>query len=151
MACQRGQLVTRTALFMGTSNMPSIIEDLSVSVLLVFWSQNILQEVCAFVRRFTSQSIADVAFVAVDAIPRCCVRVSKYIPRDMLCSVSKHEIQHRSGVCDIDAVVWVFNTNPNTNQSCAPVLTVFTVLQTLHQKQADLCWSQSLEETQEAL
>lgn len=105
--------------FMRTSNMPSIIEDLSVSVLLVFWAQNILQEVCAFVRSFNSHSIPDVAFVPVDAI-RCCVRVSKNISKRLLQSVSRHQIQDKSGVCDIDAVVWVFNTQTQTQIS--PVL-----------------------------
>uniref|UniRef100_A0A8C2EHQ9 Chemokine interleukin-8-like domain-containing protein n=1 Tax=Cyprinus carpio TaxID=7962 RepID=A0A8C2EHQ9_CYPCA len=41
----------------------------------------------------------------VDAIPSCCLRVSKYIRREDLRSVSKYEIQHKSGVCEIDAVI----------------------------------------------
>uniref|UniRef100_A0A8C1QNM0 Chemokine interleukin-8-like domain-containing protein n=1 Tax=Cyprinus carpio TaxID=7962 RepID=A0A8C1QNM0_CYPCA len=41
----------------------------------------------------------------LDAIPSCCLRVSKYIRREDLHSVSKYEIQHKSGVCEIDAVV----------------------------------------------
>uniref|UniRef100_A0A8C2EHD4 Chemokine interleukin-8-like domain-containing protein n=1 Tax=Cyprinus carpio TaxID=7962 RepID=A0A8C2EHD4_CYPCA len=78
-----------------------INEDLSVSVLL-----SILHEVCAFVRRrFNFHSMANVAFVPVDAIASCCLRVSKYIRREDLHSVSKYEIQQKSGVCEIDAVV----------------------------------------------
>ncbi|XP_042585134.1 C-C motif chemokine 28-like [Cyprinus carpio] len=41
----------------------------------------------------------------VDAIASCCLRVSKHIRRDDLRLVSKYEIQHKSGVCEIDAVV----------------------------------------------
>ncbi|XP_058640908.1 C-C motif chemokine 27a [Onychostoma macrolepis] len=45
----------------------------------------------------------------VDAIPSCCVRVSKNIPWNTLCLMSNHEIQHRSGPCDIDAVILYIN------------------------------------------
>ncbi|XP_042586321.1 uncharacterized protein LOC109107405 [Cyprinus carpio] len=41
----------------------------------------------------------------LDAIASCCLRVSKHIRRDDLRLVSKYEIQHKSGVCEIDAVV----------------------------------------------
>ncbi|XP_016111285.1 C-C motif chemokine 28-like [Sinocyclocheilus grahami] len=41
----------------------------------------------------------------VDAIPSCCVSVSKNIPRSKLRLVSKYEIQRKSGVCDIDALI----------------------------------------------
>ncbi|XP_051508690.1 C-C motif chemokine 27a [Myxocyprinus asiaticus] len=39
------------------------------------------------------------------AIPKCCVELSKNIPRQMLLKVSKYEIQTKYGVCDIDAVI----------------------------------------------
>ncbi|XP_052418688.1 uncharacterized protein LOC127963065 isoform X2 [Carassius gibelio] len=41
----------------------------------------------------------------VDAVPSCCLRVSKRIHNDQIRSAYKHEIQHRSGVCNIDAVI----------------------------------------------
>ncbi|XP_073675673.1 C-C motif chemokine 27a [Garra rufa] len=41
----------------------------------------------------------------VDAIPKCCLRVSKHIPKRMLVSVHKYEIQDKSGSCDIDALI----------------------------------------------
>ncbi|XP_059360318.1 C-C motif chemokine 28-like [Carassius carassius] len=40
-----------------------------------------------------------------DAIPNCCLRVSKHIRNDQIRSAYKHKIQHKSGVCDIDAVI----------------------------------------------
>ncbi|KAK2899210.1 hypothetical protein Q8A67_010628 [Cirrhinus molitorella] len=42
----------------------------------------------------------------VDAIS-CCLNItpSKMIPKRMLVSVSKHQIQDKSGRCDIDAVI----------------------------------------------
>uniref|UniRef100_A0A8C1WTJ9 Chemokine interleukin-8-like domain-containing protein n=1 Tax=Cyprinus carpio TaxID=7962 RepID=A0A8C1WTJ9_CYPCA len=43
--------------------------------------------------------------VMLDAIASCCLRVSKHIRRDDLRLVSKYEIQHKSGVCEIDAVI----------------------------------------------
>ncbi|XP_043103669.1 C-C motif chemokine 27a [Puntigrus tetrazona] len=41
----------------------------------------------------------------VDGIPSCCVRLSKNIPRSKLRLVTKHEMQLKSGVCDIDAAI----------------------------------------------
>ncbi|XP_059379639.1 C-C motif chemokine 28-like [Carassius carassius] len=41
----------------------------------------------------------------VDAIPSCCLTVTKKISKRMLKSVSRHMIQNRSGGCDIDALV----------------------------------------------
>ncbi|XP_052419126.1 C-C motif chemokine 28-like [Carassius gibelio] len=41
----------------------------------------------------------------VDAVPSCCLKVSKRIRKDQIRLAYKHEIQHRSGVCDIDAVI----------------------------------------------
>ncbi|RXN28641.1 UDP-N-acetylglucosamine UDP-glucose GDP-mannose transporter [Labeo rohita] len=55
----------------------------------------------------------------VDAIA-CCLTVSK-IPNRMLAFVSKHQIQERSGVCDIDAVILPMFT----------VLRKFTILLTM--------------------
>ncbi|XP_016363041.1 C-C motif chemokine 28-like [Sinocyclocheilus anshuiensis] len=41
----------------------------------------------------------------VDAIPSCCLTVSKKISKRMMQSVSRVKIQNKSGRCDIDAVV----------------------------------------------
>ncbi|XP_026124529.1 C-C motif chemokine 28-like [Carassius auratus] len=41
----------------------------------------------------------------VDAIPSCCLRVSKGMHPRQIRLVSEYMIQHKSGVCDIDAVI----------------------------------------------
>ncbi|XP_016317776.1 C-C motif chemokine 27-like [Sinocyclocheilus anshuiensis] len=38
----------------------------------------------------------------------CCVTVSKKIPRSILRSVCRYEIQSKSGVCDFDALILHF-------------------------------------------
>ncbi|KAK9971165.1 hypothetical protein ABG768_027056 [Culter alburnus] len=39
------------------------------------------------------------------AIPRCCMTVTKRIPREVLRAVTTHETQSKSGRCEIDALI----------------------------------------------
>ncbi|ROL53729.1 hypothetical protein DPX16_2450 [Anabarilius grahami] len=39
------------------------------------------------------------------AIPRCCLTVSKKIPREVLRAVTIYETQSKSGSCEIDALI----------------------------------------------
>ncbi|KAK7136421.1 hypothetical protein R3I94_014915 [Phoxinus phoxinus] len=50
-------------------------------------------------------SIIILTEAGTNALPRCCLDISRGIPRDMLSRVRKYEIQSRSGRCEIDALI----------------------------------------------
>ncbi|XP_012669911.2 C-C motif chemokine 27a [Clupea harengus] len=56
--------------------------------------------------RVVSLIILCAVFISIDGHPpKCCVAVSKRIPRHVLKDMLRYEVQRSSGLCDIDAII----------------------------------------------
>ncbi|XP_062400099.1 C-C motif chemokine 27a [Sardina pilchardus] len=63
--------------------------------------------------------IATVLLSADGSPPKCCVAVSKHIPRKMIGKVIRYEKQSSSGLCDIDALILYIKTSKKVRKVCA--------------------------------